>query len=206
MAMYAEAHTCTRQVRSSRTCCLSCCGEEVQSYHATDVLAQASFLFVSVMASSNITQVRNSSGLDIPPPLFDSEDHDDDIVICHIPVANEPSQAPAAKRANSKKASAPRFRWTADMEGDLVDNIFDHKIQQDFLGKNMEGDLIVFYGEIRRRMELKYPPSLFGPVVTAEVSEGETQNDGEYNRLLSTREADKKAISTGYARIKEKVK
>ena len=49
---YAEAHTCTctRQVRSSRTCCcLSCCCEET-----TDILARANSrsVFLSVKAQS----------------------------------------------------------------------------------------------------------------------------------------------------------
>ena len=85
MAMYAEGHTCTRQVRSSRTCCLSCCCEDVQSTtDTTDVLAGASFLYFSVMASGNITQISGmSSGFDTPPPLFDSEDPDDDSVNRH---------------------------------------------------------------------------------------------------------------------------
>ena len=49
--------------------------------YTTDVLARASSLYLSVMASGNITQISGtSSGLDTPPPLFDSQDPDDDIV------------------------------------------------------------------------------------------------------------------------------
>ena len=50
----------------------------------TDVLARASSLYLSVMASGNITEISGtSSGFDTPPPLFDSQHPDDDIVTKH---------------------------------------------------------------------------------------------------------------------------
>ena len=52
---------------------------------------------------------------------------------------------------------------------------------------DMEGDLITFYGEVRRRMTWKSSPDDFGPKEATSCDEEQTQDDAEYNRLRAQR-------------------
>ena len=69
----------------------------------------------------------------------------------------------------------------------------------------MEGDLVTFYGEVRRRMTSKSSPEDFGPEEPTSCDEEETQDAAEYNRLRAQWDSDRRLISSGYTRIKEKV-
>ena len=69
-----------------------------------------------------------------------------------------PETASVPAQAKNRKRGTPvcRFRWTSRMENDLVTTILDFKVEQDAECKDMEPDLVTFYGELRKRMAGKY--------------------------------------------------
>ena len=101
--------------------------------------------------------------------------------------------------------TSTRFRWTPRMENDLVDAMYNYKLEQDGECKDMEADLMTFYSEIRRIAAVYQFDMIFGPLDLVTVDSEETQ-DLQFSRLQAQRENEKKAISSAYAKIKEKVR
>ena len=54
------------------------------------------------------------------------------------------------------------------MVRDLLKFIKEFKSKKEFDGVDFEGDLVVFYGEIRKMMSINFDDSDFGPVTVSE--------------------------------------
>ena len=81
------------------------------------------------------------------------------------------------------------------------------KSKKEFDGVDFEGDLVVFYGEIRKMMSINFDDSDFGPVTVSECPKPlQDMNDKELKEFNVMVKLEKSAIKKGYDRVKEKIK
>ena len=100
-----------------------------------------------------------------------------------------------------------KWKWTDAMVNDLLTFIKEFKSKKEFDGVDFEGDLIVFYREIRKMMAINFNDSDFGPVTVSECPKPlQDMNDKELKEFNDTVKLEKSAIKKGYDRVKEKIK
>ena len=82
------------------------------------------------------------------------------------------------------------------------------QLEMDYIGKDMEADLVEMYNVVRRRLAMMDGVNVedFGPPKAITVDEENTQDDAVHQRLITQREIEGRQISHGYSRIKEKVR
>ena len=93
------------------------------------------------------------------------------------------------------------------MVNDLLTFIKDFKSKKEFDGVDFEGDLVVFYGEMRKMMAINFNDSDFGPVTVSESPKPlQDMNEKELKEFNNMVELEKSTIKKGYDRVKEKIK
>ena len=82
----------------------------------------------------------------------------------------------------------------------------EFKSKKEFDGVDFEGDLVVFYGKIRKMMSINFDGSDFGPVTVSECPKPlQDMNDKELKEFNVMVKLEKSAIKKGYDRVKEKI-
>jgi hypothetical protein len=100
-----------------------------------------------------------------------------------------------------------KWKWTARMVNDLLTFIKDFKSKKEFDGVDFEGDLVVFYGEMRKMMAINFNDSDFGPVTVSESPKPlQDMNEKELKEFNNMVKLEKSTIKKGYDRVKEKIK
>ena len=100
-----------------------------------------------------------------------------------------------------------KWKWTDAMVKDLLTFIKEFKSKKEFDGLDFEGDLVVFYGEIRKIMSINFDDSDFGLVTVSECPKPlQGMSDKELKEFNVMVKLEKSAIKKRYDRVKEKVK
>ena len=107
------------------------------------------------------------------------------------------------KRPN-QAVEKKRFRWSHEMQENLLAVLNQIKTEYEFKGLDFESDLVRLYSEARVGMAKLYINGPFGPTEEQTIPEGVDAE--EMKELKAKKEEAKKAIKQGYERIKQKVK
>ena len=114
-----------------------------------------------------------------------------------------PTQIPCKKQATqASQATSQRFRWQAEMIERLLKNIANLKAVYKFKRIDFESDLTKVYRKIQKLMAEEF--GAFGPVEEPPIDDGLSTE--EISKARAQNINDKKQITIGYERVKQKVK